>query len=150
MTYMFDNKQYVAVAAGSNIIAFGLAVASRLQADVRLKPDATVTGRTAPSTSSRRPARGRSPDPNRCRQRVRALSVGAEESLAVAGLPKQIHDRLDVGRVLEAERVAELVQRREVHDDAALERRAARIGGYRHFRPDDEAVCRSTRGAVTP
>ena len=24
MTYMFDNKQYVAVAAGSNIIAFGL------------------------------------------------------------------------------------------------------------------------------
>ena len=25
MTYTFDNKQYVAVAAGSNIIAFGLA-----------------------------------------------------------------------------------------------------------------------------
>ena len=24
MTYMFDNKQYVAVAAGQNIIAFGL------------------------------------------------------------------------------------------------------------------------------
>jgi alcohol dehydrogenase (cytochrome c) len=24
MTYMFDNKQYVAVASGSNIIAFGL------------------------------------------------------------------------------------------------------------------------------
>jgi len=24
MTYMFDNKQYIAVAAGSNIIAFGL------------------------------------------------------------------------------------------------------------------------------
>jgi alcohol dehydrogenase (cytochrome c) len=24
MTYLFDNKQYVAVAAGSNIIAFGL------------------------------------------------------------------------------------------------------------------------------
>ena len=24
MTYMFDNKQYVAIAAGSNIIAFGL------------------------------------------------------------------------------------------------------------------------------
>jgi alcohol dehydrogenase (cytochrome c) len=24
MTYMFDNKQYVAVAAGSNVIAFGL------------------------------------------------------------------------------------------------------------------------------
>jgi hypothetical protein len=24
MTYMFDNTQYVAVAAGSNIIAFGL------------------------------------------------------------------------------------------------------------------------------
>jgi alcohol dehydrogenase (cytochrome c) len=24
MTYMFDNKQYVAVATGSNIIAFGL------------------------------------------------------------------------------------------------------------------------------
>ena len=25
MTYMFDNKQYIAVATGSNIIAFGLA-----------------------------------------------------------------------------------------------------------------------------
>jgi hypothetical protein len=25
MTYLFDNTQYVAVAAGSNIIAFGLA-----------------------------------------------------------------------------------------------------------------------------
>src|SRR5262249_33300811 len=25
MTYMFDNRQYIAVAAGSNIIAFGLA-----------------------------------------------------------------------------------------------------------------------------
>jgi hypothetical protein len=25
MTYMFDNKQYFAVAAGPNIIAFGLA-----------------------------------------------------------------------------------------------------------------------------
>jgi hypothetical protein len=24
MTYLFDNRQYVAVAAGSNIIAFGL------------------------------------------------------------------------------------------------------------------------------
>ena len=24
MTYMFDNKQYVAVASGPNIIAFGL------------------------------------------------------------------------------------------------------------------------------
>ena len=24
MTYMFDNKQYIAVAAGSNVIAFGL------------------------------------------------------------------------------------------------------------------------------
>ena len=28
MTYMFDNAQYVAVAAGSNIIAFGLPVGS--------------------------------------------------------------------------------------------------------------------------
>jgi hypothetical protein len=29
MTYMFDNKQYVAVASGSNIIAFGLPDESR-------------------------------------------------------------------------------------------------------------------------
>src|SRR5437762_6088725 len=53
---------------------------------------------------------------------LQQLAIVAEIARTVARLPEQIHDVVEVPRVLEAERVAELVERGQVDDDVARQR----------------------------
>src|SRR5258705_8712413 len=50
------------------------------------------------------------------------LAIVAEVAGSVTRLPEQVHDVVEVPRVLEAERMSELVERGEVDDDTARER----------------------------
>src|SRR5438105_693381 len=53
---------------------------------------------------------------------LQQLAIVAEVARAVARLPEQVHDVVEVPRVLEAERMPELVERGQVDDDVACQR----------------------------